>query len=65
VGGFYVCLNKDRKSLKKLAELNQKTNFCEWINPELREKGSENQSWSAAMFMLAYQVVRGKASIEI
>ncbi len=65
VGGFYVCFNKSKKTLKKLAELNKFSNFCEWISLDCKTMGSKNQSWSAAMFILAYQVIKGKASIEI
>ncbi|MCD6367565.1 MAG: hypothetical protein J7L45_00605 [Candidatus Aenigmarchaeota archaeon] len=59
VGGFYVLMLKklgleSNDILKKLAEVNIKTNFNEWLDWHGTPHGSENQSWNAATYILAY-----------
>jgi glycogen debranching enzyme len=72
-GGFYVmALKKLGRNwspvLEKLAEANKAGKngdweFNEWLNPEGIPMGSSYQSWSAAMYVLAHQYVKGKAQL--
>ena len=60
VGGFYVLMLKKMNfkfddALKKLAEVNIKTGFNEWLDWYGVPHGSHNQSWSAATYILAYK----------
>ena len=68
IGGFYVAaLKKENRryedALGKLAEANRKGKneyeFNEWLDWNGRPCGSAYQSWSAGMYIFAYQYVRG------
>jgi predicted glycogen debranching enzyme len=73
VGGFYVMALKKTEgdwsaALNKLAEANKagKANdweFNEWLNADGVPMGSAYQSWSAAMFILAYEYVKKKSKL--
>ena len=72
-GCFYVMalkkLGRDwQTALEKLAEANKvgkngEWEFNEWLNPQGVPMGSSYQSWSAAMYILAYQYVKGNARL--
>lgn len=64
IGGFYIValvkegkMKKARIMLEKLAEANLKTDFNEWLDQEGKPGGSSFQSWSAAMYLFAYEAV--------
>ncbi|MDE1853779.1 MAG: hypothetical protein KGI38_08555 [Thaumarchaeota archaeon] len=77
VGGFYVCalnalpMAAARDQLKSLAESNaafregEKVGFNEWLDGRTGEaKGQHGQSWSAGMFVAAYESSRGADPFE-
>lgn len=68
IGGFYViALKKEgrehRRMMERLAEANRlgknDYEFNEWLDCNGTPMGSAYQSWSAGMYMLAYQYKRG------
>jgi len=73
VGGFWViALEKQGKKtaawkeLRRLAELNKKNNweFNEWFDSKkLKPSGMKGQSWNAAMYVLAYNYLKGRIKI--
>jgi glycogen debranching enzyme len=73
VGGFYVMALKKagmdwRLALENLAAANKigklgDWEFNEWITASGQPLGSAHQSWSAAMYILAYQAAKGKKEI--
>ena len=70
VGGFYVMALKKAKrdfqnALESLAGSNRigkhgEYEFNEWISDSGEPEGSAFQSWSAGMYVLAYQVSKGR-----
>jgi glycogen debranching enzyme len=72
-GGFYVMalrkLGRDwQTALQKLAEANKagkggEWEFNEWLSADGIPMGSAYQSWSAAMYILAYEYVKNKAKL--
>ncbi|MEI7498229.1 MAG: glycoside hydrolase 100 family protein [Candidatus Falkowbacteria bacterium] len=74
IGGFWVLLLAQEKNLlcklelERLASANQQSNwrFTEWLDSTTgRPRGMKHQSWSAAMYILAYQVVNQKFNFSL
>jgi len=68
IGGFYVAAlvraeryGEAQSALVRLAELNRRTNFCEWCHGETAEPmGVYEQAWSAGMYLYAAGCVEAK-----
>ena len=68
IGGFYVAalvkaarLADAERALVRLAELNQESEFCEWLHGEtLEPAGVREQAWSAGMFLFAAECVAAR-----
>ena len=67
IGGFYVLsliklkkFKEAEEELKKLAEVNLKGNFPEWINPATKKSYGKFQAWNAGMYILAYESFKKK-----
>jgi glycogen debranching enzyme len=67
IGGFYVLalikLKKFKEAeevLEKLAEVNLKGNFPEWVNPTNKKMYGKLQAWDAGMYLLAYESLKKK-----
>jgi len=66
-GGFYVLalikLKKYKEAeleLKKLAEIELRGDFPEWIHPKTKECYGKLQAWEAGMYILAYESFKKK-----
>ncbi|MFA5174031.1 MAG: glycoside hydrolase 100 family protein [Candidatus Pacearchaeota archaeon] len=67
IGGFYVLaliklkkFKEAEQELTKLAEINLKGNFPEWINPKNIKTYGSYQAWSAGTYTLAYNSLKKK-----
>lgn len=68
IGGFYILalikikrFKEAERELKKLAEANIHGNFFpEWINPINKRTHGIYQAWSAGMYILAYESLKGE-----
>jgi glycogen debranching enzyme len=67
IGSFYVLallklkkFKEAEKELGRLAEVNLKGNFPEWINPINKKMYGEMQAWSAGTYILAYESLKKK-----
>jgi len=67
IGGFYVLaliklkkFKEAEQELKKLAEINLKGNFPEWIDPTNKKMHGKLQAWDAGMYILAYESLKKK-----
>lgn len=67
IGCFYILslikMKKFREAeieLKKLAEINLRSNFPEWTNPVTKKSYGKLQAWEAGMYILAYESFKNK-----
>jgi len=67
IGSFYILaliklknFKEAEKELKKLAEVNLKGNFPEWVNPLDKKMYGKLQAWSAGTYILAYESLKKK-----
>jgi len=67
IGGFYVLalvkmkkFKEAEKELQKLAELNIKGKFPEWMHPKTKKSFGKLQAWDAGMYIAAYESVKRK-----
>ncbi len=70
IGGFYVLaliklkqFKEAEHHLEKLAEINLKGNFPEWVSPLTQKTYGHYQAWSAGTFILACESLKRKASL--
>jgi len=67
IGSFYVLaliklkkFKEAEKELEKLAEVNLKGNFPEWVNPLNKKMYGKLQAWNAGTYILAYESLKKK-----
>ena len=70
VGCFYVLaliklkkFKQAEEQLKKIAEINLKNNFPEWVHPVSKKAYGEMQAWEAGAYILAYFSLKNKKII--